>query len=137
MLDVLRAAGRFETFLAAARVSGVEPLLEQPGPFTLFVPTDEAYASQSVGILELPIEGLDSMLLLQVVPGLVPTDRLAGGVILRTIEGETLYVDPTTYGGAPIDGQPRAATNGLVYELSRPVPESTGGAPPATPITTP
>jgi len=45
MGDMLRATGGFEYLLAAAQITGADAILEQPGPFTFFAPTNDAFQS--------------------------------------------------------------------------------------------
>lgn len=55
MYDTLAAAGNFKTFLSAVDKANVQELKSMPGPFTLFAPTDEAWA-------KLPKETLDRIM---------------------------------------------------------------------------
>jgi len=55
MYDTLAAAGNFKTFLSAVDKANVQELKSMPGPFTLFAPTDEAWA-------KLPKETLDKIM---------------------------------------------------------------------------
>jgi uncharacterized surface protein with fasciclin (FAS1) repeats len=55
MYDTLAAAGNFKTFLSAVDKANVQELKEMPGPFTLFAPTDEAFA-------KMPQETLDRIM---------------------------------------------------------------------------
>jgi len=55
MYDTLAAAGNFKTFLSAVDKANVQELKSMPGPFTLFAPTDEAFA-------KMPKETLDNIM---------------------------------------------------------------------------
>jgi uncharacterized surface protein with fasciclin (FAS1) repeats len=52
MYDTLAAAGNFKTFLSAVDKANVQELKEMPGPFTLFAPTDEAFAKLPAGTMD-------------------------------------------------------------------------------------
>ncbi len=52
MYDTLKAAGNFKTFLAAVDKANVQTLQQMPGDFTLFAPTDEAFAKLPAGTMD-------------------------------------------------------------------------------------
>jgi len=99
-LDV-RLAGQFETLVAAVQAAGLVETLSGPGPFTVFAPTDEAFAKLPAGTLEdlLKPENKDtlvSILTYHVVPGKVMSADIAGKVLEpATVQGQTLDIDAT------------------------------------------
>ena len=52
MYDTLKAAGNFKTFLSAVDKANVQTLKQMPGDFTLFAPTDEAFAKLPAGTMD-------------------------------------------------------------------------------------
>ena len=76
------SAGSFKTLLAAATTAGLVETLQGPGPFTVFAPTDEAFAALPAGTLDGLLkdpEALKIFLLYHVVSGAVKTaDRSSG-----------------------------------------------------------
>lgn len=52
MYDTLKAAGNFKTFLAAVDKANIQTLKQMPGDFTLFAPTDEAFAKLPAGTMD-------------------------------------------------------------------------------------
>jgi uncharacterized surface protein with fasciclin (FAS1) repeats len=93
------------TLVAAVKAAGLVPTLESPGPFTVFAPTNEAFAVLPPGIVDTLLKpenkgDLTKILTYHVVPGRYDATTLehdvqttAGGkVSLKTAEGETLIV---------------------------------------------
>ena len=93
LLTLLRADGRFNTLLTAVSAAGQTALLSGEGPFTLFAPTDEAFAALPPGMLDGLMRSsisLQAVLSYHIVPGAV----LAEDVV--ALDGEmvqTLYPD--------------------------------------------
>lgn len=82
----LIAAGSFETLVAAAQAAGLVDTLLSPGPFTLFAPTDEAFAALPAGTVEgllNDIPALTNILLYHVVSGAeVYSEQIAAGPVM-------------------------------------------------------
>ncbi|MFP4009189.1 MAG: fasciclin domain-containing protein [Spirulinaceae cyanobacterium] len=87
---------RFDTLTSAVQAAGLADTLANDGPFTVFAPTDEAFAELPDGVLDLLLEPenqdlLQEILLYHVVPGRVrasdletgPVDTLNGGLAVR------------------------------------------------------
>jgi uncharacterized surface protein with fasciclin (FAS1) repeats len=136
VLEGLETAGNFTNFLAAfAPVAGAgdaggsgagAEILEGEGPFTIFAPTDEAFANlpQSVqdALLELPEEVLDDLLRAHVVEGeLTPEDIAAAGTLTTVAGDELRVIDDDT--GVRVDGatilEPVVTANGVFYPIDR------------------
>jgi uncharacterized surface protein with fasciclin (FAS1) repeats len=90
-------AGKFNTLVAAVKAAGLVDTLKGPGPFTVFAPTDEAFAKLPAGTLETLLQPenkakLQSILLYHVVAGKV----MAGDVVkldsAKTVEGQTITI---------------------------------------------
>lgn len=77
IVEAASADGRFKTLLAAAEAAGLVETLESKGPFTVFAPTDDAFAKLPAGTVEAllkDIPTLKSILLYHVVPGAVKAE---------------------------------------------------------------
>jgi uncharacterized surface protein with fasciclin (FAS1) repeats len=99
IVETAQDAGSFSTLLAAAEAAGLVETLTGEGPFTLFAPTDEAFAALPEGTVESLLEPenqeqLTNILLYHVVPGRVMsmdlTDDMEAGTAL---EGQSLMID--------------------------------------------
>src|SRR6185369_2637432 len=74
IVETAIAAGQFKTLVKAVEVAGLADTLSSPGPFTVFAPTDEAFAKLPKGALDSLLknpDALKSVLLYHVVPGKV------------------------------------------------------------------
>jgi uncharacterized surface protein with fasciclin (FAS1) repeats len=91
-----------KTLVAAVKAGGLVDTLNSPGPFTVFAPTDDAFAKLPPGTVETLVkrenkETLDKILTYHVVAGRVSSKQLAGMIKkgggkaeLKTVQGETL-----------------------------------------------
>ena len=99
IVDTAIAAGDFTTLVAAVRAAGLEDTLRGDGPFTVFAPTDEAFAALPPGtvdtLLEDPTGDLAKILTYHVVPGAVLAADVSGlnGQDVTTVEGAALTVN--------------------------------------------
>jgi uncharacterized surface protein with fasciclin (FAS1) repeats len=97
IVETAAAAGEFETLLQAAREAGLAETLANEGPWTLFAPTDRAFAQLPAGALENLLadrQRLTEVLLYHVVPGRVTSDQITGQIHARTAQGSMLEVRP-------------------------------------------
>lgn len=98
IVDTAAAAGDFETLLTAVQAAGLEDTLRGEGPFTVFAPTDEAFAALPAGTLEAlladPTGDLASILTYHVVEGAVPASAVVelDGQTVETVNGATITV---------------------------------------------
>jgi uncharacterized surface protein with fasciclin (FAS1) repeats len=98
IVDTAIAAGDFTTLVAAVRAAGLEETLRGEGPFTVFAPTDEAFAALPPGtvetLLEDPTGDLATILTYHVVSGSVPAADVVGldGQDVDTVEGDSFQV---------------------------------------------
>ena len=114
----------FGTLVAALTAAGLVETLQGAGPFTVFAPTDAAFAALPAGLLDkllLPEnkDVLVSILTYHVVPGMVMSaDIMAGDV--PTVEGSSVTLD-TSYGvkvnGANVTAADVAASNGVIHVI--------------------
>ena len=98
IVDTAIAAGDFTTLVAAVQAAGLEETLRGEGPFTVFAPTDEAFAALPAGTLDAlladPAGQLTDILTYHVVPGAVLAADVVGldGQAVTTVNGATLTV---------------------------------------------
>ena len=107
IVDTAVAAGNFETLVAAVKAAGLVDTLKGEGPFTVFAPTDEAFAKLPAGTVEdlLKPENKDKLigiLTYHVLPGKVMSGDIAGKkAMVATVQGSKLSVDATN--GVKVD----------------------------------
>jgi uncharacterized surface protein with fasciclin (FAS1) repeats len=78
IVDAAVSSGKFNTLVEAVKAAGVVDTLKSPGPFTVFAPTDEAFA-------KIPKADLDSLL--------SDTDKLKSILTLHVVEGKLMAAD--------------------------------------------
>ena len=98
IVDTAAGAGSFETLLAAATAAGLVDTLKSEGPFTVFAPTDEAFAALPEGTVEsllLPEnkDQLAAILTYHVVPGKVMSTDLQDDMTATTVQGTDITID--------------------------------------------
>jgi uncharacterized surface protein with fasciclin (FAS1) repeats len=92
-------AGDFTTLVAAVQAAGLEDTLRGEGPFTVFAPTDEAFAALPAGTVDTlladPAGDLTDILTYHVVSGAVPAADVVGldGQAVTTVNGATFTVE--------------------------------------------
>jgi uncharacterized surface protein with fasciclin (FAS1) repeats len=124
IVDTAVSAGQFETLAAAVEAGGLVDTLKGPGPFTVFAPTDEAFAKLPDGTVENLLkpenkEQLVAILTYHVVPGKVMAADVVGLSEAKTVNGEMLTVGADG-GNVMIDGATVVttdiqATNGVIH----------------------
>jgi len=125
VVDALAADGRFTVLVGALARVGLTETLKAAGPFTVFAPTDEAFAKLAEGTLEgLTDEELMGVLLNHVVAGMVGADAVMSmdGTVLGTMNpsgNATVFVDGETVmiGDATVVEADLAATNGVIHVI--------------------
>ena len=90
-------AGKFNTLVAAVKAAGLIDTLKGPGPFTLFAPTDEAFAKLPPGTLESLLkpenkEKLVAILTYHVVPGRDLASQVTKMSSAKTVNGQSLAI---------------------------------------------
>ena len=96
-------AGSFATLLTAAEAAGLVETLQGEGPYTVFAPTDEAFAALPAGTLDGLLadkEALKKVLLYHVVSGAVTSDQVVGLTSADSVEGSPIAIavkDGTVY----------------------------------------
>ena len=125
IVDTAVGAGTFNTLAAALTAAGLVETLKGEGPFTVFAPTDEAFAALPAGTVEsllLPEnkDQLVAILTYHVVPGKVMSTDLTEGMMAATVNGAEVTI--TLDGGAKVNGAnittaDIAATNGVIHVI--------------------
>lgn len=107
IVDTASSAGSFNTLVTAIKAAGLVDTLKGPGPFTVFAPTDDAFAKLPAGTLDNLLKPenkskLTSILTYHVVPGKVMAKDLSGKrTMAKTVEGSELTIDATS--GVKVD----------------------------------
>ncbi len=125
IVDTAVAAGSFETLVAAVQAAGLVETLKGEGPFTVFAPTDAAFAALPEGTVEsllLPEnkDQLVSILTYHVVPGKVMSTDLMDDMEAETVQGSTVTIDldnGVMVEGATVTTADIEASNGVIHVI--------------------
>jgi len=125
IVDTAVAAGEFTTLVAAVQAAGLVDTLKGPGPFTVFAPTDAAFAKLPAGTVEdlLKPENkgtLAAILTYHVVPGKVMSTDLMDGMKAKTVQGAevTIKTSPEVMvDNARVVKADIAASNGVIHVI--------------------
>lgn len=128
IVDTAVSAGSFNTLVAAVQAAGLAHVLKGDGPFTVFAPTDEAFAALPEGTVEsllLPEnkDQLVQILTYHVVPAKVMSSDIAGmRAKVRTVEGQKLRVNARN--GVKVDKAKVVtadivASNGVIHVIDK------------------
>ena len=125
IVDTAIGAGTFTTLVAAVEAAGLVETLKGPGPFTVFAPTDAAFAALPAGTVEdlLKPENKDKLIAVltyHVVPGKVMSTDLSEGLTAATVQGGNITI--TLEGGAKVNGATIStadieASNGVIHVI--------------------
>lgn len=124
IVDVAVSAGSFSTLVAAVQAAGLVDTLKGPGPFTVFAPTDAAFAKLPAGTVEnlLKPENKDQLVAIltyHVLPGDVFSSDVAGQRLSPvTVNGKKLHVNGTNgvrVNNATVVTADVAASNGIIH----------------------
>jgi uncharacterized surface protein with fasciclin (FAS1) repeats len=124
IVDTAVAAGSFNTLIAAVQAAGLEDTLRGAGPFTVFAPTDAAFAKLPAGTVEALLqdkEKLTAILTYHVVAGKVMASDVVKLDTAETVNGESVDIR-TMDGKVMIDGATVVtadvvASNGVIHVL--------------------
>jgi uncharacterized surface protein with fasciclin (FAS1) repeats len=122
IVDTAVAAGQFKTLATALQAAGLVETLKGKGPFTVFAPTDEAFAKIPKADLDALLKDkakLTAVLTYHVVPGKVMAKDVKAGKV-KTVQGSELTV--ATMGGVTVDNAKViktdiAASNGVIHVI--------------------
>lgn len=96
IVDTAIKAGKFNTLVAAVKAASLVDTLKDPGPYTVFAPTDEAFAKLPEGTVDnllKDVPKLKNLLLYHVVPGKLMAADVTKEKRLKTVQGEELKID--------------------------------------------
>ena len=127
LVSTADAAGSFKTLLAAAKAAGLVETLQGKGPFTVFAPTDEAFAALPAGTLDGLLkdpEALKKILLYHVVSGQVTADKVVGLTSANSVEGSPIAItvkDGKVYlnDAAQVVKTDILASNGVIHVIDK------------------
>ena len=122
IVETAVAAGSFKTLVTAVQAAGLVDTLKGPGPFTVFAPTDEAFAKIPKATLDALLKdkaALTKVLTYHVVPGKVMAKDVKAGKV-KTVQGGEITISTT--GGVMVDNAKVVATdveasNGVIHVI--------------------
>lgn len=127
IVDVAQSAGSFNTLVAAVSAADLVDTLKSEGPFTVFAPTDEAFAALPAGTVDTLLlpenkDQLIAVLTYHVLPGKVmAADIIGQHLTVATVNGATVSVDGrnggVTVNGANVISADVAASNGVIHVI--------------------
>lgn len=126
IVDTAVAAGSFNTLVAAVQAAGLEETLRSDGPFTVFAPTDDAFAKLPEGTVASLLEPsnkdqLVSILTYHVLPGKVMSGDIAGKKLkAATVQGSNVSIDATSgvmVDNATVVAADVEASNGVIHVI--------------------
>jgi uncharacterized surface protein with fasciclin (FAS1) repeats len=124
IIDVASEAGNFSTLLTAIDAAGLTDVLKGDGPFTVFAPTDEAFAkipAETLDALLADKEKLTAVLTYHVVPGKVMASDVVNLDSAETVNGKSVTISIVD-GSVRVDGATVVATdieaaNGIIHVI--------------------
>lgn len=130
IVDTAIGAGQFNTLVAAVQAAGLEQTLRGSGPFTVFAPTDAAFAALPAGTVDdlLKPENkakLTAILTYHVLPAEVMSSAVAGQTLTpATVEGKTVKVDGSMAGTVMVNDAKVVtadidASNGVIHVIDK------------------
>jgi len=126
IVDIASSNDNFDTLVAAVTAAGLVDTLKSDGPFTVFAPTDAAFAALPEGTVETLLlpenrDTLVSILTYHVVPGAVTSDQLAGQRLsVATVNGAEVHIDGrdgVTVEGSNVTNADIIASNGVIHVI--------------------
>ena len=131
VVDVAVASGEFPTLVAAVKAAGLLDTLKSEGPFTVFAPTEEAFAAAlealglTAGELLADVDTLTAVLTYHVVPGRVMAGDLVGAMAMpvATVNGADITITEdggtVSVNGAHVVSADIEASNGVVHAIDQ------------------
>lgn len=125
IVDTAIEAGTFGTLVAAVGAAGLVDVLKGDGPFTVFAPTDDAFAALPAGTVEdlLKPENKDQLIAVltyHVIPGKVMSTDLVDDMMAATVQGSSVTIDldnGVMVDGANVVAADIEATNGVIHVI--------------------
>nr|WP_134682155.1 fasciclin domain-containing protein [Paracoccus ravus] len=127
IVDTAVGAGNFSTLVAAVQAAGLVETLKGEGPFTVFAPTDAAFAALPAGTVDTLLkpenkDQLVSILTYHVVPGSVMSSDLKDGMTAQTVQGGSVKIAlgaGAMVNDANITQADIAASNGVIHVIDK------------------
>lgn len=127
IVDTAVGAGDFNTLVAAVQAAGLVETLKGDGPFTVFAPTDAAFAALPEGTVEtlLKPENKDQLIAIltyHVVPGKVMSTDLQDDTMATTVQGTDIMIDldnGVMINDASVSAADIAASNGVIHVIDK------------------
>jgi len=125
LITTATAAGSFKTLVTAISAAGLTDALKGQGPFTVFAPTDAAFAKLPAGTLDSLLKDkakLTEILKYHVVPGKVTAADVSKLTSAKTLEGQDLKIatkDGVTVNGAKVVTADVMASNGVIHVIDQ------------------
>ena len=131
VVDVAVASGEFPTLVAAVKAAGLLDTLKSEGPFTVFAPTEEAFAAAlealglTAGELLADVDTLTAVLTYHVVPGRVMAGDLVGAMAMpvATVNGADITITEdggtVSVNGAHVVSADIEASNGVIHAIDQ------------------
>ena len=123
IVDTAVSAGQFKTLVKAVQAAGLVDTLKGPGPFTVFAPTDAAFAKLPAGTVEALLNDkakLTQILTYHVVPGKVTAAQVKSGQV-KTVQGSPLTLNKQASGvmvnDARVTKADVMASNGVIHVI--------------------
>jgi uncharacterized surface protein with fasciclin (FAS1) repeats len=124
IIETAAAAGSFNTLAAAIEAAGLTETLKGEGPFTVFAPTDEAFAKLPAGTVDALLKDkarLTAILTYHVVPGEGGSEQVVGLSSAKTVNGADLPIavrdGKVIVGQATVTQTDIAASNGVIHVI--------------------
>ena len=137
IVDTAGSAGSFETLIAAVQAAGLVDTLKGEGPFTVFAPTDEAFAALPEGTVEDLLkpenkDALTAILTYHVVPGKVMSTDLQRDMMASTVTGQVGVIDldnGATLNEANLISSDIETSNGVIHVVDAVILPTSSGVP--------
>jgi uncharacterized surface protein with fasciclin (FAS1) repeats len=126
IVDTAVAAGNFNTLVAAVKAAGLMDTLKGPGPFTVFAPTDEAFAKLPAGTVETLLKPENKAMLQSILTYHVVKGRLMAGDVVKlgsvgSVQGQNIAIrianGEVMVDGAHVIKTDIAASNGVIHVI--------------------
>jgi uncharacterized surface protein with fasciclin (FAS1) repeats len=126
IVDTAVAAGQFKTLAAALEAAGLVETLKGDGPFTVFAPTDEAFAKLPAGTVDSLLQPenrdqLTAILTYHVIPASLPAAEVVKYDAAKTVNGANLDIDvagaAVKVNDANVTATDIMATNGVIHVI--------------------
>jgi len=125
IIETLEDSENLTVFLDLIRIAGMEPMLRERGPFTVFVPTDEAFSRVQKERMDELRQDADKLLLIMsyhVVPDLLTSEDLRSVTAVRSSLGTDLIIRSSdrgiTVNSVPIVEADAFCTNGICHAIA-------------------